>query len=118
MKVEDLESCVVTAFEALHIKKLRKIDEDAFYSDLDKEQIIAEISKDIEKIKRLGISDLKVQPTTCQYCYPKANAFSFHHPETEELIIRYVIYQESKKCFIVKECKNQVIPDGENGMPF
>ncbi|WP_248724517.1 hypothetical protein [Seonamhaeicola sp. ML3] len=64
------------------------------------------------------MDSLVVKPSECKYCYPKAKVYSFHHKETDEFIIRYLIHQEDEDEFRVEECRNKQIPDGENNMPF
>jgi hypothetical protein len=55
-----------------------------------------------------GFTSLTVKPSKCLYCYPNANAFSFHHPDIDEFICRYVIGKDEKGYseFIVEECRN------------
>ena len=118
MELEILEKHIVQAFCQLEISPLDKLDDNASYSYNYKDEMIAELQEVFDKIKSTGVQSLKAKDSKCKYCYPNANAYSFHHPKTNEFIIRYVIHQESDNVYRVEQCKNNPIPDGENGMPF
>ena len=116
MELKVLEKIVVKSFCELNMEYLNIIDESPCYSHNDKQEFIEELSQVIYKIKSKGIYGLTVKPSTCKYCYPSANAYSFHHPVTDEFIFRYVFHQESETFFRVEECKNK--PPRADGMPF
>lgn len=118
LELEIIEKQVVKAFRRLETSPLDKLDANAVYSYNYKDEMIAELQKVFEKIKSTGVQSLKVTDSKCKYCYPTANAYSFHNPKTDEFIIRYVIHQESEDEFRIEECRNKPIPDGKNGMPF
>jgi len=114
----NLEKRIVKAFCLLNTKPLEKLDENAIYSFNYKDEMIAELQSVFDKIKSTGVQSLEVRNSKCKYCYPSANAYSFHNPITDEFIIRYVIHQESKDVYRIEQCKNKPIPVGEDGMPF
>lgn len=118
MTLPKLEKLVIDAFTTLNVSGLLQLDSNALYSGLDKEQIIEEIEKEIKIIRATGLCVLSFQPTTCNFCYPTANAFNFLNKNTGELILRYVIHEENPFDYKVEECKNRAIPDREDGLPF
>ena len=118
MKLFDLEKYVVKAICKLDTKPLEKLDKKASYSYNYKDEMIAELQRVFDKIKSTGVQSLEVKNSKCKYCYPSANAYSFHNPLTGEFVIRYVIHQESKDVYRIEQCKNKPIPVGEDGMPF
>ena len=114
----NLEKGIVKAFCLLNINPLEKLDEKAIYSYNYKNEMIAELQSVFDKIKSTGVQSLEVKNSKCKYCYPSANAYSFHNPITDEFIIRYVIGQDEDGMYRVEECKNKPITTGEDGMPF
>lgn len=118
MKIINVEKSIVSSFCSLDVSFLDKLDGDIIYSYNYKHEMIAELGSVFEKIKSKGINKLIVKDSACKYCYPKGKAFSFHHPKTDEFIIRYVIFKEKDDFFIVEECKNNPIINTEDGMPF
>lgn len=113
-----LEEHIIKSFCELNTEYLIKIDDYASYTHYYKHEFIAEMQTLFESLKLKGITSLIAKPSKCKFCYPSSNAYSFHHPETDEFVIRYVIHQKSKTSFIIEECKNKPILVGENGMPF
>lgn len=113
-----IEKSIVNAFSLLDIKPLEMLDGGLIYSHNYKNEMIDELNLVFNKIKASGLKRLTVKPSKCNYCYPTANTYSFHNPINDEFIIRYVIHQESEKSFRVEECKNRVLPNGKDGMPF
>ncbi|TWO31510.1 hypothetical protein E1J38_013385 [Seonamhaeicola sediminis] len=109
---------IIKAFCKLSIASLKEIDAELTYSYNNKEELIEELKQLFDGIKSKGISQLKVKDAKCKYCYPDKAAFGFHHPQTDELIIRYVIFKERDKFYRVEQCKNKPIPDREDGFPF
>lgn len=118
MKLIDLENIVVNAFCSLDVSPLKKLDKKASYSYNYKHEMIAELQSVFDKIKSKGVQNLEVENSKCKYCYPSANAYSFHNSKTGGFVIRYVIHQESNDVYRIEQCKNKPIPDGEDGMPF
>ena len=118
MTLFQLEKHIKEAFINLNPSILENLDEDAVYSYDFKHEFIDKLDKLFREIKSKGISNLSVINSKCKFCYPSANTYSFHNPKTDEFIIRYVIHQESDNVYRVEQCKNNSIPDGENGMPF
>ncbi|MBA6153940.1 hypothetical protein [Gelidibacter maritimus] len=118
MKLKVLEEVVIEAFCSLSTAPLSHVDEFSDYSHNNKDEFIEELNKVFNQIKSNGINALLVQTSTCKFCYPNANTYSFHHPVTNLLIIRYVIDQVSQRSFRVQECRNLPLPKVESGMPF
>ena len=114
----NLEQSLINAIQNLNISFLDTLDKTADYSHNYKHEFIAEMQTLFEKFKSRGLTSLIAKPSKCNYCYPTGKAYSFHNPDTDEFIIRYVIFQESEKVYRVEECRNKPIPDGEDGLPF
>ncbi len=114
----DLENYVVKAFCDLDSNILESLDGNAIYSYNYKNEMIDEIGKVFVKIKSAGVSSLTVKKSNCMFCYPQANAYAFHNPQTDEFIVRYVISQDEDGMYRVEECKKKPITCGENGMTF
>ncbi len=118
MMLIELENGLIKAFRRLDYSFLTFLEEKYTYSHKSKNELIEELQNLFKRLKSKEIHSLIVRPSKCKYCYPTAKAHSFHHPESEEFIFRYVIHQVNEYEFIVEECKNKPIPDGDNGMPF
>lgn len=118
MTIQDLENIIVNCFTTLNAEGLYKLNSQVYYSGLDKEQIIEELEKEINKLKVKGVKELKSEVTSCDYCYPFANAFNFLDKNTGEFILRYVIHQENIIEFKVEQCKNRYLPSSKDGLPF
>lgn len=107
MNLSQLENTIIKAICGLDSSKLNSIDEDAIYSYNYKDEFILEMESEFRKIRNKGIDSLVVQKSECKYCYPFSNAYSFHHPVTDEFIIRYVIHQEKEGVYKIEECRNR-----------
>lgn len=112
------EKVLIIAFENLDISLLNIISHKFTYSYNDKIEFIEEMKIVFEKIRAEGINSLLAKPSKCKYCYPTGKAYSFHHPKTDNFIIRYVIFKESHDFYRVEQCKNNPILKSEKGIPF
>lgn len=120
-ELEKIQDCVVEAICNLDVSYLSALEGyDTMYSFKFKDEIIIEFSKKFKGLLLRGITSLKMKNSKCKYCYPNLSAFSFYHPISAEFIIRYVVGKDPKikHKFIIEECRNKIIPNGENGMPF
>ncbi len=113
---EKIEQNILKSICKLDASILKKLDNTIEYSYKDKLEFIADMQSQYKRIKETGISSLSAKPSKCIYCYPTGKAYSFHNPDTDDFVIRYVIHQESDKVFRVEECRN--IPPRKDGMPF
>ncbi len=113
-----LQSAVISTLQYLETSALQSLSSDGLYNETCKAEFTEEMEKVILKIKNEGYSSLEVEPTTCKFCFPTAKAYNFNNPESGEVIIRYVIHEESTKRFIIQECRNKKLLGGENGLPF
>lgn len=118
MKLKVLEEVVIKAFCSLNTAPLSHVDEFSDYSHNNKDEFIEELNKVFNEIKSNGINALCVKGSTCKFCYPDASAYSFHHPVTDQLIVRYIVDQVDECSFRVQECRNEPTPDREKRMPF
>lgn len=118
MTLEDLEKIVLQSVSTLDAKLLVGLDEEATYSNNDKEQFIEEFRKKFVQLKTLGLESLIYFPSVCKYCYPLSKAYGFYNPITRNFVVRYVIHQENHLDYRVEECKNVLLPAGEDGLPF
>lgn len=115
---KDVKLAVISSLQTLHLSPLRSLKYECFYNGGEKEEFIIEMAKVIEDIIKKGFSSLEVEPSQCKFCFPTADTFNFNNPQTGELIIRYVIHEETMNSFIVEECRNKILPEGEHGLPF
>ena len=113
-----LEKIIVQAFCHLSVLPLKELDENMSYSYSNKQELIDELNSVFKKIKGEAINKLIVKDSKCKYCYPKGRAYAFHHPNTNELVIKYVIFKENNNFFRIEECKNNPIKNTEGRMPF
>jgi hypothetical protein len=115
-----LEKIVIDTFCNLDVSYLSDLDESYMYSDCFKDEVIIHFAKQIKAMLLKGITTLNMKNSACLFCYPDCNAYSFHHPQTDELMVRYVVGKSKNQAkeFILQECLNKQIPDGKNGMPF
>jgi len=111
MTLTDLENYVIKSFCTLDVTPFIMAEESAFYSNYFKDEMIVLFQELFDKYKAKGINNLVVKDSKCLHCYPDSNAYSFHHPKTDEFLIRYVISQKDPNLFIVEECRNKIIPD-------
>lgn len=118
MTLSELVEYIALAFCRLDTSILDKLDKNASYSFNYKEELIEELQGKFDGYKKAGISRMAISFSQCLYCYPKAKALNFYIQETDEFVVRYVIHQQGSEEFIVQECRNILLPDGEDGMPF
>jgi hypothetical protein len=111
-----IKNILIEAFETLNVSVFNNLDETINYSFKSKHEFIADMQTLFKSLKENGITSLSAKPSKCIYCYPTGKAYSFHNPDTDDFVIRYVIHQESDKVFRVEECRN--IPPRKDGMPF
>ena len=106
-----LEKIIINTLCKLDISYLSKLEEGVMYSYSFKDEIIIEFSKQIKKILLKGVTSLNMQVSACLYCYPECNAFSFHHPQTDELMVRYVVGKNKNRGteYVLEECTNTPI---------
>lgn len=105
----------INSFQNLNSIYLQELSKDKYYSDRSKEELIQELKRIFRDIKSRGVSSLEIKFSKCLYCFPGAIVIEGYHQE--ELYIRYIV-SESEGQYIVQSCKNKIIKDGENGMPF
>jgi hypothetical protein len=82
------ELCIINAVTNLNVSYLNELEEGVLCSHSFKDELILEFAAFFEKLLLKGFTSLTVKPSKCLYCYPNANAFSFHHPDTDEFICR------------------------------
>ncbi|GGZ56402.1 hypothetical protein [Mesonia mobilis] len=107
---------IIKSFLSLDVSYLNELPSNIYYSTNTKKELIEQLSKEFASIKSKEINKLLVKPSKCKYCYPDLEAYSFY-TDNDEFVSRYLI-SKTKKQFIVKPCKNKLISDDENGMPF
>lgn len=114
--VRIVDEVIIKAFCSIDPSPLERLENNLIFSFKSKNELIMDLSKIFDTFKSNGITSLTAKPSKCNYCYPTGKAYSFHNPDTDEFVIRYVIHQESEKVFRVEECRN--IPPRKDGMPF
>ncbi|TDQ33372.1 hypothetical protein [Zeaxanthinibacter enoshimensis] len=123
MNIQQLEFIIRSTFTNLDYSFLDQLDKDSYYSDQDKYELINRIEFQIHSLKTAGYNKLLCKQSRCFLCYPNADALSFHCPNTDELVIKYVFQnlgktEEGEFLYRVEECKNNPIKEGANGLPF
>jgi hypothetical protein len=113
-----IENSVRNAFTRLDASFLYDLDPTWTYSYLDFEGIFADLKFKIEKLKSQGLNSLTVTPSTCKFCYPEGNAYSFLNPQNDKAEIRIVILEENAGNYRIAECKNRPILSTVDGLPF
>ncbi|WP_242157344.1 hypothetical protein [Aestuariivivens sediminis] len=109
---------LISAFKKLSLEPLEELCDVSIYSYDYKQELIEKLQKKFDKISSEDISELVAKESKCKYCYHESKAYSFHHPKTDELIVRYVIFRESENFYRVEECKYKPILNREDGFPF
>lgn len=118
MKIKITDEVIVKSICELDESYLNQLDEDIIYSYDNKDELIQKFKSNFIELKSNGITTLKVVEAKCEFCYPDKQAYVFFHPVSNELILRYVIFQESEGFYRVEECKNKPIKKTNNGLPF
>lgn len=117
MHIADLENAIIKTFINYDPIYLTPLDPDGIYSFNSKEEFIAEIKQEIDKLKKDYPEGLYVKKSLCKFCFAGSNAFSFYSKNCGDYVMRYVIAVAEDQ-YIVQPCNNEPIPDGANGMPF
>ena len=117
MKLKDLEQAFLDSCSKLSTAPLARLNPDIYYSYLDKQSFIKQIENKFEGFKAQGITEIIIINSKCRYCYPKAIAYCIYDKEYN-FLTKYVIDQDGCEDFVFEECKNNPIPDGEDGLPF
>lgn len=118
LKPEDLKKQILKAFRELDSSHLSNINPEYLYMGQVQHDWVKDFTTQINKLKQNGLSYLIIEPSKCQFCYSTGTAFVLKNPHSNNIIIRYVIQQKRTNFFIIEECKNSPIPDGEDGLPF
>lgn len=121
----NIEKTILKSISFLNIKHLRElpIDEDILYNnDYHKDNLISELKFDLSKIRYNGVLPVIIKKGKCNYCHPNNKTYTFHNPETNELIVRAVIDKIDNQNYLVKICENKPTPKlkspSKNNMPF
>ena len=118
MNIKDINEILVQSIGNLDIKCLNDIDEKISYSYNNKNELIESFKVLFEELKSKGITSLDVQSSKCNFCYPDKDAYAFYNPTTNDLVLRYVIFQESPDFYRVEECKNKLNILLTQNLPF
>lgn len=117
MQLVDIEVAVINTFIHYDTNHLESLDSGAMYSYNYKDELIAELKRKIEKLKKDYPTGLYAKESLCMFCFPGANAFSFYAKSTDKYVMRYVI-AEDEDMYRVQTCNNNPIPDGAHDSPF
>ena len=118
MKIETTRKVIVKSICGLDESYLNQLDDDIIYSYDYKDELIQKFRANFKELKSNGITSLKVVESKCEFCYPDKKTYAFYNPTTNELVLRYVIFQESQDFYRVEECKNQLTNKRHYGLPF
>lgn len=98
---------IVEAFKTLSIASLASLDGSVSYSYDYKSELIQKLDKLFQEFKSRGIKRLDVKKVHCKFCYPGKSSYEFYNSKTNEMVCRYVIFQESEEFIRVEECSNK-----------
>jgi hypothetical protein len=98
---------IIEAFKSLNCVNLSGLDNDSSYSYDYKFEFIEKLDALFKEYKNQGIERLDVKEVNCKVCYPNKPSYEFYNPKTNEMVCRYVIFQESKDFIRVEECTNK-----------
>lgn len=118
MSLSKVENIIIKVLKHLDVSFLENLENNFIYNECNNEIFIDSFLIEIDFFKSKGIKSLYVKESKCKYCYPDSNAFEFYDDMTNKFKFRYVIHQKNEREFIIQECKNRIIPNGENGIPF
>lgn len=105
-----IEEVVIESISLLDLDILNQLpnDEDIIYNDYaHKVNLISELKFDLSKIKYNGVLPFIIKKGKCNYCHPNKKTYTFHNPNTNELIIRAVIDKLDNQNYLVKICENK-----------
>lgn len=107
--INKLEQCIIKSICNLDVSYLSELEEGIMYSFRFKDEVIIDFSTFFKKLLLKGITSLTMKTSKCLYCYPKASAFSFYHPETDEFVVRYVVGNSQNEMteYILEQCRNR-----------
>ena len=117
MQLTDIETAVINTFVHYDTKYLDVLDPTEIYSHNYKDEIIAELQREIDKLILEYPDGLYVKDSVCMFCYPGFNAYSFYSKFSNEFVMRYVIARDEGQ-YRIEPCTNHPIPDGKDGLPF
>lgn len=111
---------LISAFKAINSSSLLTLSDSISFSYDYKSELIQKLDNLFKGFKSQGINSLEVKEISCKFCYPNKPAFEFYNPATNELVCRYVIFQESEDFIRVEECSNQETfdPFSKENMPL
>lgn len=121
-KIEEIIKEVISCLNIKHLKEL-PIDEDILYNnDSHKDNLISELKFDLSKIRYNGVLPFIIKKGKCNYCHPNNKTYTFHNPDTNELIVRAVIDKIDNQNYIIKICEDKptpkLKPQSINNIPF
>lgn len=118
MNLIKVENIFLSSLIDLCENKLQRLDSNHWYSDSTKEEIIKDFKILYEQLKNKDVKKLTFKKTRCKYCFPDSPTYSFYDSATGVFIFRYVFHQIKEGEFKIEECKNVLLPQNPNGLPF
>ncbi|MBL7471395.1 hypothetical protein [Robertkochia sediminum] len=77
----------------------------------------AELEREFEALRKLGIHELDVKGDICRHCHPGATALSFYN-EKEEFVMRKVITHDGMGNYNISKCTNTPQKPTDPEFPF
>lgn len=118
MTQKEFEDIIFSAFLNLDITSLYKLDNDAMYYHLTKEELIEEFNYTFNLFKSKGIKGLFPKPSKCNECHPHAKTYVFHDTANQLPIEKYIIQKENENSYILRMCSNGSGSKGKLFQPF
>lgn len=120
MNIEFLENKLKKAFIDLDVSHINYLDSTSTYSNEPYEIFYEDVLAKIQRLKQKGFANVICTESVCMHCYPSFKRVTFKDFNSSLELISFVIGVNSSmnNSFIVEECRNKVIPDSKDGMPF
>jgi hypothetical protein len=84
---------------------------------VDLECFAKNVESKIKSFLQEGIETLALEFTHCKFCYKGHKSLSFKSKNTSKTIVSYVVIIINGN-LVAEECRNKLIPDGEDGILF
>jgi len=120
LSLNQLKGLIIQACTYLDINYLKSLDDNAYYSSNNKEELIEEFECLFKRIPK-NLTSLIRKTFICNYCYKgcETQAFYDHNDNLMfSIIVKDDVFEDNIKFYIVQECKNRPILNSDLEYPF
>lgn len=120
MDLRLLKTSVIRACVNIDTGYLYNINDKAYYSSKNKQELIEEFEQIFKRIPK-HLTGLIHKMSICNYCYEGCETQGFYdHNENLmfSIIVKDDVFEENIKFYIVQECKNRLVLNSDSGYPF